>query len=79
MAMGTKAKERLGKECYTEERSTKEDTLAKEKASQQEKEKGVPTQGCYRCGPPGHIARDRRVAVHNLNEAAANTNTYAGH
>ena len=41
MATGTtKAKERLGKECHTQERSTKEDTLAKEKAKQQEMEKG---------------------------------------
>ena len=33
--------------------------------------KGVPTQGCYRCGQPGPIARD--------NEAAVHTNTHAGH
>ena len=35
----TKAKERLGNKCHTKERSTKEDTLAKIKASQQEKGK----------------------------------------
>jgi hypothetical protein len=45
------------------------------------KEKGKPynkgkaqTQGCYRCGQPGHIAKDCRVGVYHLNEAN-NTNT----
>ena len=28
----------------------------------------APTQGCYKCGQPGHIARDCRTAVYNLQE-----------
>ena len=28
----------------------------------------APTTGCYRCGQPGHIARDCKVSIHNLQE-----------
>jgi hypothetical protein len=36
------------------------------------------TQGCYRCGQQGHIAKDCRVGVYHLNEAN-NTNNDAYH
>ena len=33
------------------------------------KGKGYTT-GCYRCGQPGHTAKDCRVAVHNIQDGA---------
>ena len=45
----------------------------KGKATGNGKGKGkAPTQGCYKCGQPGRIAKDCRVAVYNLQEVDNN-------
>ena len=67
MATEDKAKE---KDQLANKRTTKDSTVMrmekeKDKERKPAKETGHTT-GCYRCGQPGHTAKDCKVAVYNI-------------